>query len=154
MDLKGTCRIHSVSHHVSVQQVVKYSKEQLLSEKRWLAQSRGKSRDSLNDLSLFFCVRLSFLSLFLVSFSHRLSLIGRSPTSVVVDNVNFVLFQQSNLVITKKISYTSLATVFFYISVFMSVCKIHEYRVKCVSSYYKFQCPQNSKKIVILVCPL
>lgn len=55
----------------------------------------------------------------LVSLSPRLSVIGRNATSVVVDDVNFVLFQQSNLVIAKKISYTGQAPV--YVSTYVCV---------------------------------
>ena len=39
------------------------------------------------------------------------SFIGRNASSVVAHDVNFGLFQQSNLVIAKKISYTDPACV-------------------------------------------
>lgn len=76
---------------------------------------RGKSWDfSERSLCLFFYVRLSFLIClfrFLLSLSLSRSLIGRNTNSVVVDEVNFALFQQLNLVIAKKISYTGQACV-------------------------------------------
>lgn len=67
----------------------------------------------------------SFFYLSLGFFSSRLSvpLTGRNTTSVVVDDVNFVLFKQSNLVIAKKISYTGQV----YVCVTVCVCEI-QYR--------------------------
>lgn len=103
-----------------------------LREKRWLVQSRGRSRDSLNGLSVF-----SFMSVFfficLFGFIFRpvpLSLVEVQP--VVIDNVNFVQFQRSNIVITKKISYTGLACVCVSTCVYtVYVCEIEIQNVVC-----------------------